>query len=331
MRKRDIFVLSIGLVLLFSSCGKKGDPLPKGLQLPEKIQDLTGEVKDGLLFLSFSLPGYGKEGAPINDIAGFKVVKGCGTCMGVFEPFKEIRFDEERGYARSNGKIYIYDNDLVEGQEYSYKVYPFTKKGTRGDASNLFTIIWQRPPETPAGISVREDDGKVELLWEKETDAYYNIYRFDDNRYPLFPLNTMLIQNQSYVDTGLENGKTYIYEVRKVKVKNGIPWEGEGLRIEATPRDKTPPATVANVQAEKKGNQILITWTENIEPDVAGYNIYMIRGNEVIRLNKEPVQGKSFVDTHLHTERYVSYYLTCVDTSGNEGAPSRESIVILKE
>ncbi len=331
MQKRDILVFSIVLLLLFSSCGKKGDPLPRGLQVPEKIQDLSGEVKDGLLFLSFSLPGHSEEDTRISDLAGFKVVKGCGTCMGSFEPFKEIRFDEGRGYTRSNGKIYIYDNDLVEGQEYSYKVYLFSKKGTRGDASNVFTIKWQRPPDAPQDVTVKEDDGKVELIWEKEIDTYYNVYRFDDNRYPLFPLNKMLIENQSYIDTGLENGKTYIYEVRKVKVKNGMPWEGEGLRVEATPKDKTPPATVANVKAEKKENHILISWTENIEPDVAGYNIYIIRGNEVVKLNKEPVQGKSFVDAQPHPERYISYYVTCVDTSGNESKPSRESIVILKE
>jgi len=317
-------------MLLIVSCGKKGDPLPKGLSLPEKIQDLSGEVKDGILFLSFSIPGEGTGGA-LRDLAGFKVVKGCGTCMGVFEPFKEIRLDEERGYGRSNGKIYIYDDDLTEGQEYSYKVYLFTHKGSRGEASNVFSITWQKPPDALPGIAVAEDDGKVTLSWEKEADTYYNIYRFDDNRYPLFPLNKMLIANQTYTDTGLENGKKYIYEVRRVKVRNGVSWEGEGLRVEAIPKDRTPPASVANVIAERKGSQIIVSWIENIEPDVAGYNIYLIRGNEVVKLNTEPVKGKHFVDTQVHHERYISYYVTCVDTSGNESEPSRESIIILKD
>ncbi len=53
---RSIFVISVFMLLALISCGKKAPPLPKGAPMPETVGDFRGEVKDGVLFLSFIAP-----------------------------------------------------------------------------------------------------------------------------------------------------------------------------------------------------------------------------------------------------------------------------------
>lgn len=330
--KRYIVILSVVLVLLFFSCGKKGDPLPKILPLPGGINDLNGEVRDGLLFLSFTVPSKNKDGSEIKDLAGFKILKSCGNCIGAsFEPFLDLSLDAQKGYTIFNGRIYTYDNDMANGYMYAYRVYPYTKKGTRGDASNTFTIKWEQPPDAPKGISVKEEDTRVELTWRMEENASYNVYRYDNDTYPLFPLNKTPLTAPYFVDSGLENNKVYTYEVRKILIKDGLRSEGEGLKIKATPRDMKPPETPSEFKAEKTARGVLLSWKASRDIDLKGYNIYRISTGEAEKLNETPVKENIFTDSNMPDIRYVSYYITAIDTSGNESTPSREVIVILKE
>jgi fibronectin type 3 domain-containing protein len=319
------------VMLLSSSCGKKGDPMPKGLPIPGGILDLKGEVKDGMLFLSFSVPSKNKDGSETKDLAGFKIFKACGSCMGTFEPFIELSLDNRKGFLIQDGKVYFYDDDLVSGFQYGYKVYPYTKKGTRGDSSNDFIINWRKTPGPVKDVSVKENDERVELSWQKEEGFLYNIYRYDDNIYPLFPLNKTSLTTPHFLDTGLENDKVYAYEVRKVQVQEGIKLEGEGVKIAATPKDISPPAIPAEVKVEKKEGGVLVTWKENTDEDFAGYNIFRISSGKAEKMNKEPLDKNMYFDKNIPDNRYISYYVTSLDEAGNESESSREVIIIVKE
>ncbi|MCX7966750.1 MAG: hypothetical protein N2596_09020, partial [Syntrophorhabdaceae bacterium] len=67
--KRAILILfSIAIFFTALSCGKKADPIPKGRPIPEDIVDLKGEVKDGVLFLSFTIPKRNKDGTEAKNI-----------------------------------------------------------------------------------------------------------------------------------------------------------------------------------------------------------------------------------------------------------------------
>jgi len=332
LRKSIIFILSIGIVFTAISCGKKGNPMPKQQPVPAGIGELYGDVKDGVLFLSFGVPTKNMDGSEIVDLAGFKVLKSCVNCGGTFEVYKEIRLDGEKGFTIVRNRLHVYDDDLVKGYTYSYMVKPFTSKGTLGDSSKPFTIQWQDPPARPAGnVTVKQNDGRIELSWTQEQGFSYNVYRHDNGIYPLFPLNKDPLTNPFFVDSGLKNGQKYIYEVRKVKVVDKKNWEGEGLRIEATPKDLTPPSVPRVIKAEKRGSVVQVSWLANSEDDVAGYNVYRVVGRSEQKLTKTPVKDTQFIDHSIGDNRYLSYYVTSVDASGNESEPSREIIVIVKE
>lgn len=341
MQKKNILFLNVlclilCLVLTLASCGKKADPKPMAVVRAGTISDLRGEVKDGVLFLSFTAPPAIKnEGKPDSgeevQIAGFKVFKGCGTCLAGLELYRTINIDEKKGYAIAGNRFYFYDDDVMPGQGYAYRVYPFTRKGTRGEPSNVCIVKWEEPPGPPGPVRIVESDARVEIIWTKEEGYLYNIYRHDDGVYPIFPLNQRPTGAPLYMDAGLVNGRTYLYEVRKVRDSKGVLMEGEGVKISATPRDKTAPDAPAKVKAQKKGATITITWNENTEKDLAGYNVYRIMGSSAVKLNKELLKENRFLDRNAPDYRFIAYYVTAVDNAGNESESSQESIVILQE
>ncbi len=337
MLKRNISVCSIilaalCLALVFSSCGKKGNPVPIPVVKAGTINDLRGEVRDGVLFLSFTPPAsLGRKEARTGEeeprIASFKVVKGCGTCLADLQPLRTIVLNEKRGYTLAGNRLYFYDDDLMPGDSYAYRVYPVTERGTNGEASNAFVIKWEEPPGPPQGpLKIVEGDTRVELSWTKEEKYLYNIYRYDNGRYPVVPLNPRPISTELYMDAGLTNGRTYTYEVRKVSPAP-LPLEGEGLKGTATPKDRTPPGAPMGVKAEKKGKAIVVTWQANAEKDLAGYNVYRIMGSQAVKLNNTPLKETTFLDTGAPDFRFIAYHVTAVDTERNESEPSQESII----
>ncbi|MCX7966546.1 MAG: hypothetical protein N2596_07975, partial [Syntrophorhabdaceae bacterium] len=309
----------------------KADPIPKGRPIPEDIVDLKGEVKDGVLFLSFTIPKRNKDGTEAKNIKGFKLYRGCGGCIGAFELIKDIRVDANQGYTIYGGRLYTFDDDLIEGNAYSYKVIPYTHDTMRCNESNIYTIKWDSVPDIPEIIKVEESDRTVEISWSAKTGLLYNIYRRMGNEYPLFPLNERPLVTSHYKDTQLENDKTYIYEVRAVREKKGILWEGRGVKIKATPVDKTPPSVPIGLLAVKVEKGIKLTWMHVLDTDLAGYNIYRVEGDRKERLSKSPVKENFFIDDKPPDVRYISYYVTSVDLKGNESEPSREQIIILRD
>ena len=116
-KKRLILAVSLTFLALIA-CGKKENPIPKGLPIPAGIGDLRGDVKDGVLFLSFSIPTKNMDGTDIKGLVGFRILRSCGGCGGAFEVWK-ISLADRQGYTIRDGRLYTYDNDLIPGVAYA--------------------------------------------------------------------------------------------------------------------------------------------------------------------------------------------------------------------
>ena len=329
--KRSIFVVSMIMLVAIVSCGKKAPPLPKGVAAAVAVSDLRGEVKDGVLFLSFVMPGKVDTTEP-KGLAGFKALRSCTGCGGGLEFWREIRLTDKTGYTIHKGRLYFYDDDLEEGRDYVYQVIPYTDEGMTGASSNTYSIKWERTPKPPKPVSAKADDRRVDLSWNEEQGVFYNVYRFDDGTYPIEPLNKLILSMTLFTDRTVQNGKRYKYEVRSVRLAGSMRWEGEGTAVEAIPEDKTAPAPPGNLKAVKKEGGVMVSWEKNAEEDFLGYTIYRTGVGKPEKLNKEPLKDTEFLDTTVPASlRYVSYYVTAVDRAGNESGPSRELIIMLRE
>lgn len=328
--KRHILVVSC-ILLALTSCGKKGNPVPKGLPVPAAISDLRGEVRDDVLLLSFSIPGKNMDGTQIRDLTGFRILRSCGGCAAGFEAWKDIYLTDRQGYTIRNGRLFTYDNDLRQGFSYGYRVFPETSKGLLGDGSNTFSVMWLEPPAPPGEVSIREEDSRLVLSWEPASDTSYNVYRWDGDIYPVSPLNVSPLSASRFVDMNLRNDKEYRFEVRALRVEGGVAYEGAGKAVKGTPRDRTPPQPPTALKLDRKGEGVILTWASNGEPDLRGYNVYRVEAGRPTRKNTDQVLEPRFFDEKPGSDPYVSYYITAVDKAGNESEPSQEQTIILKE
>ena len=175
LRKNRLIFAALSLALLaVIACGKKGNPRPLGLPVPRIINDLRGDVKDGLLFVSFSIPTKNRDGTDVSGLEGFRIMKSCGACGGGFEFWKNIRLADRQGYTIRDKRLYTYDDDLRAGIVYRYRVYPYSTKGIQMDGSNVFSLTWHNPPGKPTGVTAAEEDSHILLSWERTDELSYN-------------------------------------------------------------------------------------------------------------------------------------------------------------
>jgi hypothetical protein len=134
-----------------------------------------------------------------------------------------------------------------------------------------------------------------------------------------------------YRDSGFDYGKTYVYLVRSVIASPKGPLESSDSAVAILiPRDTFPPAppqgVVVAVQPAASSGAVAVelSWSINVEPDLAGYRVYRSEseGTRGTLLTPEPLPSPAYRDNSVQTGRHYWYTVTAVDRSGNESAPS---------
>jgi fibronectin type 3 domain-containing protein len=71
--------------------------------------------------------------------------------------------------------------------------------------------------------------------------------------------------------------------------------------------------------------EVTLDWDDNTEADLAGYNIYRrdyFSTGPYTQLNTYLVTVSAYTDTSVEEDRLYHYWVTAVDTNGNESAYS---------
>ncbi len=84
--------------------------------------------------------------------------------------------------------------------------------------------------------------------------------------------------------------------------------------------DAEPPAAPTGLTASAGDGIVWLSWNDNIEPDLAGYNIYRstTAGCNYEKLNSTLLSEPAYTDTTVHNGITYYYVVTAVDTSSNE-------------
>jgi fibronectin type 3 domain-containing protein len=219
---------------------------------------------------------------------------------------------------------------------YSYLVISFDRKGLASQPSNIVHIGTSSGPNPPTNFVAVRDEGKVWLSWSPPqenvdgtpiTELYgFNIYRkgAQDSDYSLYPLNDELIKENSYVDLGVKNGETYVYEVRPVTT-DYPPWhEGPASNeVAVTIRDTYPPGAPQELVGISKGNAIVLNWNPNSETDLLGYHVYRksSSGKHYQQITTSPLSKTTFRDQNISPDQIYFYVITALD----DASPPNES------
>jgi hypothetical protein len=200
-------------------------PVPAVPTLPPP-PDLTTELTDEGVALTWI-----SAGQPANQ-------------SGIQHRYRIYRRNENTGKealagempAGDGGPIHFLDSSFEWEKTYLYRVTavsivsrpPSGEVQVEGDDSPTIRVVAHDvfPPAVPAGLqAVYSGEGQkpfVDLIWAQVTNADlggYNVYRREADR-AVTKINSELVKSPSYRDTAVVPGRTYIYSVSAVDVRD---------------------------------------------------------------------------------------------------------------
>jgi hypothetical protein len=279
-----LFPISYFLFLvIFASCGYKGEPTLKSYEKPDPPSNLTAIHRESEIVLSWAYPK-NKE----KTIRGFYLMKSMAPYLPLIPPLprgdgegskgdtewsKEGSREVERICLKNTERSYS-DKEFMIGSKYWYKIISQNLKGVLSIDSNIVEIEPKEPPHAPGGLLFKVEYDSLTLTWEDEGDAiFYNVYKSDKKGlYSLSPINTEPIKGTSFKDS-FDIRKTVFYTIRGMRggiVRDEGPPSKE---IEVNPFEFVP-ASPEGLQAIATEEGVQLIWKESPETWVKGYRVY---------------------------------------------------------
>ncbi|MGZ4871756.1 MAG: fibronectin type III domain-containing protein [Candidatus Angelobacter sp.] len=345
------FILGLSMLL---GCGVPGAPLPPSADIPRFVGDLKAVRKGDTVTLTWTTPTETSDGELIRKPGKMLVQRALSSGPDsnlVFQTISELPLQptlkEGRG-DQATAKDTL-ANVLHSGGA-DFAVYTVLAQGRNGKSFGLPNrasvplVPNLSPPQrvsanpVPTGIMISwEESGSGVAAARTQTQyAYKLMRRLQGATDPV--LVTQLNAGdhpKSFIDTGIEWEKTYEYWIVSVTLWQDGDRKGEiegddSAVVDVLAHDSFPPAAPSGIQAVfsavPQNSFIDLTWTANIEPDLAGYNVYRHTGNEPpAKINSELVKTPRFPDPGVQAGMKYFYSVTAVDLRGNESGKSEET------
>jgi hypothetical protein len=241
------------------------------------------------------------------------------------------------------------------GAPLTYVVRTRASKKRASADSNVIAVRVFPVPEPIAALNAHVTESAIELSWAAPTRtsgrvplnafAGYRIYRgeldpasgeaassdFSKAKWKS-PLTLLASSEESnYRDTLFDFGKTYAYIVRSALLVEGNALEsGDSAAAIVTPRDTFPPTAPQNVVAgaiagASPGTLLVeLSWSINLESDLAGYRVYRSEQQDTrgALITPEVLLAPAYRDTSVEPGHHYWYAVTAVDRAGNESDAS---------
>ena len=191
---------------------------------------------------------------------------------------------------------------------------------------NVYVVSNMRPetPPAPAGLSaVVRPEGGFQVAWQPNTEGRtsgYNVYRSTNASSGFVKINMAPVTATGYADASGSRGATYFYRITAVD-----NWGGESAPSATVRTDVTPPAAVQGLTAAPQPDSILLSWTANVDTDLAGYRVLRSDLPDGVYTNLSgaaPITGTTFTDNQSPGGFTWHYRVVAVDASGNESEPA---------
>ncbi|MFP4697363.1 MAG: cellulose binding domain-containing protein, partial [Eubacteriales bacterium] len=214
------------------------------------------------------------------------------------------------------------DVALTPEQSYTYDIQA---KSETGQSSNVSTITittkaedpTTQPPTAPTNIeAIQITTEEITLGWEESTSEIgiktYIIYRDEEE--------IGRTEKTTYTDTGLEEGKTYTYEIQAKDTKENT---SEKTKIKTTTEENLPPEPPTHIIATKiTMNEITLEWQEPSQNHNQEKKYIIYRDGEEIGKTEET----TYTDTELEKETAYTYEIKTTNQKGETSEGITETI-----
>lgn len=237
------------------------------------------------------------------------------------------------------------DDTAEPDQYYHYYVIAVSEAGVESERGNpaVENILPVHYPDSPANLSaeVNEEERTIELEWDGiEQDEMFNsyvvlrrTYREGEERGSFSQVNSEQLTEERIVDEGIAGegfteGMFYEYGV----VSSNI----QGRRSDTVFTIKqmpmlTPPEPPTSIEADiRNGVRINVVWGASPSTAVTSYNVYRTTEAEDTTVTNMSRGRRYLSDRNVETGETYRYFITAVDSAGNESTPTRESEVFMR-
>jgi hypothetical protein len=345
-----ISLLIAGLLLI--GCGKRRPPLPPVERVQQRTELLSGSQRGNQVILSWPAPPRNAPNSSVQSIRRVDVYRLAE------KPTAPLALTEEEFGARSTliGSV-TYDEikkakdtltytDTLElaGQptRLRYAIRYVNASGQRAAFSNFLLIEpAARIAKPPTLASISYTETAITVTWQPPVTNIdgstpvnllgYNVYRVDESQTEIgqAPANKALVSGAQFEDKEFKFGQNYRYVVRSVSLGT------EGAQVESlnsnvlpvSPRDTFAPSAPGGISIAPGPGRLSIFFAFNLEPDVAGYNVYRstdpnLPKDKWTKLNSSLWTKNTFQDENVESGKKYYYYLTAIDQAGNVSPPS---------
>ncbi|MEO8218208.1 MAG: hypothetical protein ABI718_14100 [Acidobacteriota bacterium] len=240
--------------------------------------------------------------------------------------------------AHSEGARLFYADDPPVGDSGNQPIrmtYAVVTSGPAGksDLSNLASIVPLQVSVPPADVVARPDAAGVSLTWARPATAVTAGYKPDIAGFNVYrvaasgkagtldsPINNAPVLEPSYKDAPPLG--VWQYRVTAVSAYGPPLVQSDASEaVVAEFRDLVPPPQPVSISALVEESAIRALWDAVVAPDLKGYKVYRtVIGGPRTLLTPQPITDTNIRDTQPTRGSVYRYWVSSVDTSGNESA-----------
>jgi hypothetical protein len=338
-----------------ASCGVQGSVHPPRVEIPAKITNLTAEQIGQSVEVHFTLPVLATDGERLSkpleiDLLRSTAPRASGLAK-LPEPSVWVHLNPDEWAPYAQGNEFSYSAHLTEQEYHDWRgqtpvfgvrtlTRGFRHRELESDPSNLVDVSIYDISKPVENLSLTSTEKAVEVRFSIPQAALsggplrdlagFRIYRSTTGKPGSFDLLADVTE-PTYRDTTFEFGQTYYYLVRAAFGKPGhLSMSDPSVTAKIMPRDVFPPAPPEGLSSIYSAGAVELVWAANTEPDLAGYNVYLVAGSSSQRLNKDLLRTPIFRDATAAPGTTLTYDVTAVDLYGNESKPSKQESVETK-